>query len=130
MIVHELTIAEALVNTAAQEAKRAGATSVGKLICRIGVLRQVDDWTLTNAFEIASCGTICQGAELSIEKTFMHVYCPHCALHSTVNDWERLCPSCGSVTQYYGGGDELDLITIEACANEEPVPTYINDDNI
>ena len=112
--MHEFSIAQVLVETACEEADRAGATRVVKLVCRIGPLTQVVDWSLEQAFEVARAETVCESAMLEIEKAPVEMYCPHCRqpFSITVLRWD--CPQCQKPLQHVSGGDELDLIRIEA----------------
>jgi len=112
--VHEISIAQAIVTAACTEASRAGAVRIKKLLCRIGAMRHVDDWLLKEAFVIASAGSMCDGCEFEIEKTYMQSLCPRCQKRFSVQNWNWLCPTCGAEGQSPTGGDELDLLSIEA----------------
>jgi len=114
MIVHELSIAQSLIEVATREAERVGAVRATRLVCRIGALRQVDDVLLQEAFRIARQGTMCQEGSLSIEKTYVQALCPRCDARFPVRNWEWDCPACGTEGLDPIGGDELELITIEA----------------
>jgi len=111
--VHELSIAQSLIEVAIREADCVGAVRVTTLVCRIGALRQVDEVILQEAFRIARRGTICQEGSLSIEKTYVQALCPRCDTRFPVRNWEWRCPGCGTEGLDPIGGDELDLITIE-----------------
>jgi hydrogenase nickel incorporation protein HypA/HybF len=111
--VHEFSIAQSLVEAAAAEAARHGASRVVSMRCRIGALRQVDGWLMQEAFQIAREGSICADCELAIDKTFMQAYCPACQARYAVENWDWLCPTCGAEGQNPVGGDELELVSIE-----------------
>lgn len=117
--MHELSIACSLVEEACRAALRAGGVSVTSLRCRIGEMRQVDSALLSEAFEIASCGTLCGGAEISIEKSFVRAMCPRCERRFAVRDWNWKCPVCGSDGTEPDGGDELELLSLEAEVHDE-----------
>jgi hydrogenase nickel incorporation protein HypA/HybF len=119
--MHEFSIAESLIGVATEEARRAGATRVGKLTCRIGVIQQVDDLLMHQAFELVSRGTVCEGAELCIERTFMRALCPVCGerFQVQVDDWR--CPDCGAEGENLEGGDELQLLSLEAEVPDEAI---------
>lgn len=112
--MHEFSIAQSLFDVAVAEAQRAGAKRVLRLDCRIGELRQIDDRLLSEAFEILCPGTICEDAELQIEKTYMQANCPRCQRDFAVRGWDWCCPACGAEGSVLGGGDELELTSIEA----------------
>ena len=103
-----------MVDAACAEAKRVGASRVRRLICRIGALRQVDDWLMQQAFDSLKTGTLCADGDLSIEKTYLQARCPRCRERFNVRGWEWHCPVCGSMVDGAGGGDELELVSIEA----------------
>jgi hydrogenase nickel incorporation protein HypA/HybF len=117
--VHEFSIAQALIDAAAEEARRAGATRVNKITCRIGALRQVDDCLMQEAFGIARTDTICSAAELVIEKTYLQATCPQCRVAFAVREWDWTCPTCGALGADPAGGDELELLTLEAEVPDE-----------
>ena len=112
--MHEFAIAQALVETASAEAQRAGARSVSALRCRIGVLRQVSAELLNQAFSLARAGTLCAAAELQVEKTPMQATCGECGHQYPIGDREWSCPQCGAEAPNVTGGDELELVSIEA----------------
>lgn len=111
--MHEFSLARNLVELACAEAAAAGARRVRQLHCRAGVLRQVDEVLMQGAFEIARCGTLCEGATLTIEKTRMTARCPSCGERFAVHEWNSDCPACGTAGTDLAGGDELELTSIE-----------------
>jgi len=112
--MHEFSIVQSILDVARTEAERAGAACVLHLYCRIGNLRQVNDELITEAFELLRPGTICDGAELHIEKTYLRARCAACGKAFDVRDWSWNCPDCGGQGRSLGGGDELELTSIEA----------------
>ncbi len=117
--MHEFAIAQSLIETASAEAQRVGAQRVTALYCRIGVLRQVAGELLAEAFYIVRDGTLCETAELDIEKTYMQATCGQCGQAYPIHDWQWDCPVCGAETPSVTGGDELELVSIEAEVADE-----------
>ena len=117
--MHELSVAQALVETASRELERAGAVRAVKLVCRVGDLCHIDDTLLREAFEVAATGSPCAGAELVVERCYLQARCPACQRVFAVRQWNWLCPACGAEGRLLGGGDELTLLSIEA---EQPEP--------
>ncbi len=113
-IVHEFAVAQSLIEVATEAAARAGAARVTRLHCRIGALRQVDEWLLREAFEMARAGTTCDAAELCVEKTHLRLRCPACRAGFELHDWDWSCPRCGAEGIDPAGGDELELVRLEA----------------
>jgi hydrogenase nickel incorporation protein HypA/HybF len=112
--MHEFSIVRSLLDVAVAEADRAGAKRVLRIDCRIGALRQIDDGLMSEAFNILRDGTICAEADLRIEKTYMRASCPRCERDFDVRGWNWCCPQCGMEGTLVGGGDELDIVAIEA----------------
>lgn len=117
--MHEFSIAEALVTAAEGEARRVGAIRITRLHCRIGALRQVDGDLLREAFELARDGTVCSTAELTVERTHLQADCPACHTSFPIIDWQWNCPTCGGRGENAAGGDELELISLEAEVPDE-----------
>ena len=112
--VHEFAIVQSLIAAATTEATRARATRITKLVCRIGSLRQVDDRLMQEAFEIARAETLCAESELVVEKVAMRAFCANCRDRFPVQDWDWRCPACGQEGEASSGGDELELVSIDA----------------
>lgn len=112
--MHELAIAQALVELASAEAARSHAAAVTRVSCRVGVLRQIDPGALRFAFELARNGTPCAAAELHVERAPLRARCRACTQCFVVERWEWRCPACGGDGAALPGGDELDLVSIEA----------------
>lgn len=108
-----------MVEAACSEALRIGSNRVTKVLCRIGSLRQVDDSLMREAFDFVKGGTICAAAELTIEKKHMEATCPQCRVRFAVRDWDWSCPTCGAFGEDAAGGDELELVSLEAEVPDE-----------
>ncbi|MCG8409066.1 MAG: hydrogenase maturation nickel metallochaperone HypA [Phycisphaerales bacterium] len=117
--MHEFSVAQSLIEAATAEAAEAGAVRVTRLYCRIGVLRQVDEWLLKEAFEVARQETVCETADLSIEMVYLQLACPRCEQTFSMRDWDWQCPRCGTEGIQPTGGDELELTSLEAEVSDE-----------
>lgn len=121
--MHEFAVAQALVEMASQTAHHHGAARVTRLQCRVGVMRQIDRSLLSEAFDAVRAGTVCQAAELSIETCDMTAFCPACRRRFVIRDADWRCDHCGREGQDIRGGDELELVTIDAeDRDEHPSP--------
>ncbi|MCK6457059.1 MAG: hydrogenase maturation nickel metallochaperone HypA [Phycisphaerae bacterium] len=116
--MHEFAIARALLTAACETLRRAGANRARGLTCRIGALRQAQDELLREAFALAADGTPCAGAALHVIPTYLRAMCAGCAGVFEVRDWEWRCPVCGGEGRALGGGDELELVSIEIDGSE------------
>ncbi len=117
--MHEFSIAQGLIEAATAAAQQAGARAVTILRCRIGIIRQVDNSLLTDAFELAREGGLCSKALLDIEKVPLRAQCTACDEPFEVDDWNWRCPKCDGESRGLVGGDELELVSIEAEVDDE-----------
>lgn len=112
--MHELSIAQCLIETACEAASEEGATQVTRLAARIGALSGVVEEALRFSFGLAAEGTACEGATLEIVKVPVSVHCPSCDEARELADaWHFVCPMCGAPTPEVLTGRELELVSIE-----------------
>lgn len=91
--MHELSIAQSLVEAVCDEAQRAGAVRVCRIKVRIGALSGVVTEALRFSFDMAAEGTLCTGAALDIEQVDVTVMCPACRQPRTPAEaWHLSCP--------------------------------------
>ena len=111
--MHELSIAQSLIELACDAAARERAERVSKLIVRIGRLSGVVKEALLFSFGIAAEGTPCDGAELEIEEIGVTIACPACReIRPLADALDWRCPDCGTPTSEIVTGRELDLAAI------------------
>ena len=117
--MHELSIAQALIDAACEAAGESGESRVTKLFVRVGALAGVVPEALLFAFDLAAEGTLCEGAELQIERVPLSVHCPQCDAAKILTDlYSLLCPDCGAGTSTILSGRELDLVHVELVAHD------------
>ena len=123
--MHELSIGQAIVDTALRHAAGRKVTAVD---VRIGRLRQVVPDSLSFYFEIVARDTDVEGADLRVEHVGSQLRCPACwcewdpAPPPLVSHGEPLgspppipgfrCPTCGDAGEVLTGG-ELEVESIE-----------------
>jgi hydrogenase nickel incorporation protein HypA/HybF len=112
--VHELSIAQAIVDVAA---RHAGTARVERVHVRIGHLRQVVPSALAFSFELCAHGTPLDGAELEIEHVPIGAVCRSCARASELNGFPLLCPACGGPVDVVKG-EELQVESLELVTEE------------
>jgi hydrogenase nickel incorporation protein HypA/HybF len=111
--MHELTLANSLVELASDHAQRSGALRVSSITIRLGVLCGISR-SLYFCFEPASRGTACEGASLTIIESPLSVFCANCNEAKTPRALFNLrCPDCGRPTPKVLTGREMDLVSIE-----------------
>ena len=113
--MHELSVATAVLNTAANHA---GDRTVTVVSLRVGGLRQVVPESLRFCFEIVARDTICERARLEITEIDPRLCCAQCG-----REWEPLqlafrCPDCSSANARVLGGEELEVDYIEVETEE------------
>ncbi len=112
--MHELAIAEALIEQIGTELDRAGQSGAVKRVeLAIGRLSGVHCDCLRFAFNLLSPGTRAQGAELSIRQPPAVSRCRQCEAAVEIAEMVIDCPQCGSPEIVIEEGRELLLESIE-----------------
>jgi hydrogenase nickel incorporation protein HypA/HybF len=113
--VHELSIAQAIVDVAA---RHAGGRRVERVQVRIGHLRQVVPSALAFSFELCAHGTAVDGAVLEIEHVPVGAVCRSCGADSELDGFPLACPACGGVAVDVVRGEELQVESLELATEE------------
>jgi hydrogenase nickel incorporation protein HypA/HybF len=113
--VHELSIAQAIVDVAA---RHAGGRRVERVQVRIGHLRQVVPSALAFSFELCAHGTAVDGAELEIEHVPIGAVCRSCGAESELDGFPLACPACGGMAVDVVRGEELQVESLELVTEE------------
>jgi hydrogenase nickel incorporation protein HypA/HybF len=118
--MHELSVARAVVGTAASHA---GGRPVVAVKLRVGALRQVVPSSLEFYFAIAARESLCDGACLDQEPVAALLRCPGCETEwdpapPPAESWAMVvpvfrCPGCGAAGAEVVRGDELEVESIE-----------------
>src|SRR5690606_6507829 len=108
--MHELSIAHQLVEMATEAAEASDIKRVEAVHVKLGVLSSVVKEALHFAFDVVSEGTPLEGARLVIEDVPVKVYCPSCAVESTLaKPFPLRCPQCGQRTGDVRDGRQIEL---------------------
>jgi len=111
--MHELSIAMALVDMAAEEAEKRGARVVAAHV-RLGILSGVVKEALVSAYQMASEGTAVEGTSLVIDEIPAIIHCAVCQQERRTRPHEWfLCDVCGTVATDLVRGRELELAALE-----------------
>lgn len=117
--MHELGIANSILDgVAAEVSRRAGARPV-KVGVRVGELAGLDPDALRFAFEALTLDTPLAGLLLDIEFRASRSRCNDCSHEFEVRNFELLCPACGSLTTSRISGDELEFAYLEIEESDE-----------
>jgi hydrogenase nickel incorporation protein HypA/HybF len=108
--VHELSIAQAVVDVAVRHARGGRVTAVE---VRVGHLRQVVPPALRFAFELCAHGTPVEGAELELRVVPVAVRCRDCGAHSAPEGFPLACATCAGLAVDVVQGEELQVESLE-----------------
>jgi hydrogenase nickel incorporation protein HypA/HybF len=118
--MHELSIAEALVDIAV---RHADGRRVTRVEVRVGHLRQVVAPALELAFELVARETPAEGAELVLEQVPAAGRCRACATESELDGLPLVCRACGGWDLQLLRGEELQVEALELEDDEQLVTT-------
>jgi hydrogenase nickel incorporation protein HypA/HybF len=108
--MHELSIAQAIVDVAA---RHAGGAGVERVHVRVGRLRQVVPSALEFAFGLVAAETEAEGAELVLEDVPAAGVCRACGGESELPAFPLRCGVCGSLDLELVRGEELHVDALE-----------------
>ena len=108
--MHELSIAEAVVEIAA---RHADGRPVRAVELRVGHLRQVVPSALAFAFELVAQGTPLEGAELRMDEVPAAGSCRTCGAQTPLPDFPLCCRHCGGFDVEVTSGEELLVDSLE-----------------
>jgi hydrogenase nickel incorporation protein HypA/HybF len=112
--MHELAIAQSIVEAIEAKATECNAARVKGVRLRIGEASGVVPDSLTFCFEmLASLDPILEGAQLLIDKVPHRAYCRHCASEFSVINFVAQCPTCKEWSNEIVSGTELQVLEME-----------------
>ncbi len=120
--MHELAIAESIVDVVAKHASEHRASHVTAVRLRIGEASGILPDALTFCFEIvASIDPVLDGARLVVDRVPHRAYCQSCDREFAVLDFIAQCPACGEWSQQIISGTELQVLDMEIETQQEAV---------
>ena len=111
--MHELAVAQALVEQVEAVINQHGATQASLIRVRIGPLAGVVPELLASAFPLAAAGSRMEHAELEFAVAPLKVRCQTCGLETEAAMNRLLCGACGDWHTQLISGDELLLESVE-----------------
>jgi len=102
MLMHELSVAVALVEQAEQAAKKENAGKIISVTVVIGRVSGVEPEALEFAFNIAAEGTMLEKSRLIIDKIPLKVKCNECG--------EETCPELPLISCVKCGASNTDIV--------------------
>jgi len=111
--MHELGIAQSIMQIVLSEAERAKARKVLKVTIKVGELAGVMPDSLTFCFNMLARSTIAEDASLTIEKIPVRGYCSECQREFVIADTSYWCTACGNKHIELISGRELQIGQLE-----------------
>jgi hydrogenase nickel incorporation protein HypA/HybF len=112
--MHELSIAQGIVEVAAETAHRHQAVRVNAVNLKLGRLAGVESGALLFSYDIVAAGTVVEGSRLSIIDVPLVVWCSHCLQEVTLPEINQFrCPICGVAAGEIRHGRELEIESLE-----------------
>lgn len=112
--MHELSIANSIVEIVSQYLEAAGDVRVIQINLRIGSLSCVHRDSLLFGFDLITSDTPLAGAKLHITELPIVIYCPTCeGLQELLGLQQFRCPVCQTPSADIRQGQELDIDSIE-----------------
>ena len=108
--MHELSIAEAVVEVACRHAR---GRPVAVVELKVGHLRQVVPSALEFAFELVAKGTPVEGAELRMQQVAAAGDCRSCGAETPLPEFPLACRVCGGPDVEVTRGEELLVDSLE-----------------
>jgi hydrogenase nickel incorporation protein HypA/HybF len=111
--MHEMSIAQSLIEIIQEEMDRHGAVHLRTVHLQVGEMSAVVPESLAFSFEVITAGTPLEGARLVIETVPLEGNCKDCGKPFKIKDYVFLCPACGSTRVDTVAGQELSLVDME-----------------
>lgn len=111
--MHEVAIAQALVDLVIEQARAIRARRVTKVLVRIGELSGIVDSALVTAIEACSSGTLAEGMSVACDRVAWTAQCRGCECIFNVIDRFPQCPACGHLGGKTVSGQELQFVEME-----------------
>ncbi len=115
--MHEMSIAEGLIDHVLRTAREAGAVRVEEVVVECGALRGVVPEALQAAFDALAEGTEAQGAAVAVTETPITARCRACNAEFAPTTENFVCPACGRADVEILSGNHI-LLTSVVCVTE------------
>ncbi|MEO6445791.1 MAG: hydrogenase maturation nickel metallochaperone HypA [Gemmatimonadaceae bacterium] len=115
--MHELSLAQGIVELAVEAAQKAKADRVVRVHLKVGRLAGVDPGALLFCYDESTAGTILAGSSLVIIDVPLVVWCAHCLKEVELASVQRFhCPTCDTPCGEIRTGRELEIASLEVAA--------------
>lgn len=118
--MHELSLLSSVVEAVLRNAAGNQVTKVTEVSLKVGSLSGAVPEALYGSWPIATEGSICQGAKLSLTEVQATVFCPRCSKDVPVDEFfALLCPVCATPTGQLTHGREFEIEWVEWDCDED-----------
>ena len=111
--MHEVSVAQNIVDIVISEAEKARAKKVTQVLLSIGELAGIEKEALLFAWDIVTKNTIAAGSHLSIEDIPGLAECQSCQHKFETTDYFTVCEKCGDFRTDIIKGKELQVKSID-----------------
>ena len=111
--MHEMAIAEGILDIALEYAKREDAKKVSEIGLLLGEMSGVVVESLEFGFEMLAQGTLAEGAKLSIKNVPLMGRCVKCGGEFHVEHYDFWCPECKDGVLEIVSGREMQVEYLE-----------------
>ena len=112
--MHELSIANSIVEIATDHARNHGADKIQAITLRVGALSCVHKSALEFSFELVTKETMLEGARLHFIDVPVAIFCENCSREVELTGIQCFhCPDCDTPSSDIRQGQELHIDTIE-----------------
>lgn len=93
--MRELEVCQALIDQIEEMSETRRGGRVRSVLLSLGQTSPVEPHLLRHAYQLVSCGTVMEGADLVIEWQPQRIRCPQCATEADAKPERLACPDCG-----------------------------------
>lgn len=111
--MHEMALAESVVQIVESQARAAGSDKVLSVRLEIGMLSHVEPDALSFCFDAVTAGGIAAGARLDIDRIPGRGWCHDCSAEVEIGQLGAPCPLCGGYKLQVSGGQDLRVKDME-----------------
>ena len=111
--MHEMSLAEGILQIIEDAAQSQGFTKVKTVFLEIGQLASVEVEAMRFCLDVVLNGSIAEGAKLEIERLPGSGWCMKCAMTVPIVEQYGACPQCESYQVQPVGGTEMRIKELE-----------------
>ncbi len=111
--MHELSLAEAMLDIIKDQAAQEGFHKVTKVVLEIGALSHVEADAMAFCFDAVVEDSLAKHATLDIQRTPAKAQCPECRHINRIQNLYDACTHCGSFGLIVLEGDHLRIRHLE-----------------